>query len=36
MKAVGIDPQGRIAEAVTRAAWWLFRARVRYLERVAA
>ncbi|MSP51789.1 MAG: ferritin-like domain-containing protein [Alphaproteobacteria bacterium] len=36
LKAVGIDSQGRFADWLIRAVWWLFRARLRFLERVAA
>jgi rubrerythrin len=36
LKAVGLNPHGALARLATRGTWWLVRARVRHLERLAA
>lgn len=36
MKAIGLDPQSRLAAVTQRGAWWLWAKRVRWLERQAA
>lgn len=36
MKAIGLDPQGRLAGVTQKGAWWLLAKRVRRLERQAA